>query len=78
MLEKEFEYFKKNRELLIKKYNKKYIVIVSETVVDVYENRMKALKSSASKYGLGNFLIEYCTDDMSYYNWTFANWCFAE
>ncbi len=78
MLEKEFNYFKINRDSLIKKYNKKYIVIVGEKVVGVYDNRIKALKSSASKYGLGNFLIEYCTDDLSYYNWSFANWCFAK
>jgi len=78
MLEKEFEYFKNNRELLIKQYYKKYIVIVDEQVVEVYDNRIKALKSSASKYGLGNFLIEYCTDDLNYYNWSFANWCFVE
>lgn len=78
MLEKEFSYFKSNRNFLIKKYNKKYIVIVGEKVVDVYDNRIRALKSSSSKYGLGNFLIEYCTEDLNYYNWSFANWCFAE
>jgi len=78
MLEKEFAYFKNNRDFLIKKYTNKYIVIVGEKVVDVYDNRINALKSSASKYGLGNFLIEYCTDDLDYYNWFFANWCFAE
>lgn len=78
MLEKEYRYFTDNRDAIIKKYLNKYIVIVDEEVVDVYDKRIKALKESALKYGMGNFLIEFCTKDLEYYNWFFANWCFAK
>ncbi len=58
MLEKEFEFFKKNRKELLKKYKNLYIVIKDEKVVGSYKTQSEALSESAKKFELGTFLIQ--------------------
>ena len=60
MLEKEFEYYLAHKEELIAKYTNKYIVIISNDVVGVYDTEAKAYADSISKYELGTFLIRFC------------------
>ena len=43
MLEKEFEYYLKNQNDLVEKYNNKYIVIIGEKVVGAYNTDAEAL-----------------------------------
>lgn len=61
MLEKEFEYYLKNQNDLVEKYNNKYIVIIGEKVVGVYNSDAEALLETEKKYQLGTFLIQKCT-----------------
>jgi hypothetical protein len=58
MLEKEYEYFLKNKKYLQKKYIDKYIVIKNEDVVGSYESQTKALEESLKFFELGTFLIQ--------------------
>ena len=58
MLEKEFEYFQKKKNIFMKKYKEKVIVIVGEKVVGVYNSRGEAYRDSLKKYELGTFLIQ--------------------
>lgn len=60
-----FDWFKRNKPELIKKYKDKYIVIVNDDVADVFDNESTAFHESVKKYGLGNFLIQFCTDNDS-------------
>lgn len=61
MLEKEFEYYLKNKGKLVKEYEGKYIVIKGEEVVGVYDSELEAYQTSKDKYSLGTFLIQPCT-----------------
>lgn len=58
MLDKEYEFFKKNKEELLKKYKSLYIVIKDEKVVGSYKTQSEALKKSAQIFELGTFLIQ--------------------
>lgn len=60
MLEKEFDYFIAHKDEIIKNYTNKYVVIVGETLVDVYDSKEIAYIESSKKYELGSFLIKYC------------------
>lgn len=58
MLEKEYNYFLKNKETLLQKYQDWFIVIIGEQVVGNYLSQEEALRESSSKYALGTFLIQ--------------------
>ena len=58
MLEKEYQYFLKNKDTLLKKHEGKFIVIVGNEVVGSYSSREEALKKASSKHDIGTFLIQ--------------------
>lgn len=58
MLEKEYDYFLKNKETMLREYENKFIVIVGEQVVGSYASQDEALKESSQKYAIGTFLIQ--------------------
>ncbi len=60
MLDKELKYYLDNKDRLIAEYNGKYIVIVGNDVVGSYNDEDAAYVESVEKYGLGNFLIQFC------------------
>lgn len=64
-LTKLYDWYQSNQSKLIEEYNGNYIVISNNAVVGVYENEDKAYSESVAKYGLGNFLIQFCTNDQS-------------
>lgn len=57
-LEKEYNYFLKNKEALLKKYENKFIVIVDEGVVGGFDTQEAALRYASKEYKLGTFLIQ--------------------
>lgn len=57
-LSKEFQYYIDNQEELASKYNDKYIVIVGEEVVGVYDDISDAYSKPQEKYELGTFFIQ--------------------
>ncbi len=61
MLKKEFDFYLKNQNELVKKYNGKYLVIIGEEIVGVYDTEMDAYLQSQKKHKLGTFLIQECT-----------------
>lgn len=63
MLEKEYEYYISNKDSLLKKYKKKYIVIKSDSVIGEYSTREEAYSETIKKHELGTFLIQYITDN---------------
>ncbi len=58
MLEKEYDYFLKNKNSLIQKYENRFVVIVGEQVTGDYESEKKALEEATKSYKLGTFLIQ--------------------
>jgi len=58
MLSKEFHYYIDNQKELASKYNGKFIVIVGEQLVGVYDNIADAYTEPQKKYDLGTFFIQ--------------------
>ena len=58
MLEKEYQYFLKHKDTLLKEYEGKFVVIIGDKVVDSRSSREEALKKASSKHAIGTFLIQ--------------------
>ena len=71
MLDKEFQYYLEHQQELASKYNGKYVVIVGDNVVGVYQTNEEAYVESLKKYTLGEFLIQECSADASSYTTVF-------
>lgn len=72
-LGKMFQYYLTHQNELVKQYNGKYLVIKDDEVVGVYDTESDAYFESVEKYGLGNFLIQLCTEGTSAYTQTFSS-----
>ena len=59
-LDEEFNYFISNQNELVKRYNKKILVIRGKSVVGSYRTFEAAYKNAVKKYPLGTFLIQEC------------------
>jgi uncharacterized protein (DUF1330 family) len=70
-LEKEFEYFVKNQDELVKKYGGKYIVIKNEAVIGVFDDLMVAITETSKKEKRGTFLVQKCEAGKAAYTQTF-------
>jgi len=58
-LKKEFEFYEKNKNSLVMKYNGQYIAIVNSKVICSYPSQEEVIKDMQSKnYGLGTFLVQ--------------------
>jgi len=58
VLKKEYDFFLKIRESLLPGKENKFVVIVGEDVVGVYDTVSQALKDASQKYAAGSFLIQ--------------------
>ena len=71
MLEKEVKYFKDHQDELVKKHEGKYLVIVGEEVVGVYEAEIDAYVEAKKNRKPGTFLLQHCLPGESAYTQTF-------
>ena len=60
MLEKEFEFYKKNQTELVSKYNGKTVVIKDCKIIGVYDSEFEAVTKTAKEHELGTFLVQKC------------------
>jgi len=67
MLEKEFEYFKKNQDSLVKKYPFKFLVISDDRVIDAFDQFYDAYAFGVENLKLGNFMIQQAVSGESAY-----------
>lgn len=67
MLEKEFKYYQDNQDDFVKEHSGKYLVIVEEELVGVYDSEAEAYTESIKKHELGTFLIQLCSEGDSAY-----------
>ena len=58
MLEKEYSYFLENKELFLKEYTNKFIVILGQKVIGNYSSQEEALRETIKEYKIGTFLIQ--------------------
>ena len=59
-LDKEYSYFISNQNELVKRYNKKILIIRGNSVVGSYKTFETAYENAVKKYPLGTFLIQEC------------------
>lgn len=60
MLEKEFEFYKKNQTELVSKYNGKTVVIKDCKIIGVYDSEFEAVTKTAKEHELGTFFVQKC------------------
>lgn len=60
MLDKEFKYYLAHQDELVKKYNKKFLVIKNESVIKAYDTVAEAISESDKTLGSGTFLVQFC------------------
>lgn len=70
-LQKEFDFFLKNRSELISKYAGKFIVIKNEKILGVYDTQLNAYQETIKTNELGTFLIQLCVAENKTSNQTF-------
>lgn len=58
MLEKEYDYYLKHKDALLKDHEGKFIVIIENKIVGSYPSREQALKETSANYTMGTFLIQ--------------------
>lgn len=59
-LEREFEYYLKNQEQLVKEHNGKVLVIKNCSVIGVYDSDREAIEETTKQHELGTFLVQLC------------------
>jgi len=60
MLDQEFQYFKDNKDELLKQYSGKFIAIVGTQVVGVFDAELEAYNAMKKDHKVGTFLIQQC------------------
>ena len=58
-LQKEFEFYQEKKSEFISKYKDKYIVIVGQEVVGIYDDKMEAIDKTKEENSLGTFLVQH-------------------
>lgn len=59
-LKTEFDYYVNHQDELVAKYNGKYIVIVGESVVGVYDTLLEGYFEAQKSHRLGEFMLHLC------------------
>ena len=70
-LEKEFNYYLKYQDELVKKYNGKFIVIKNCEVIGAFDSELEAVEKTAEKHELGTFLVQKCEPGSESYTQTY-------
>lgn len=70
-LEKEFKYYIKNQDELVKKYKGKFIVIKEEKVLGAYNSEIEAVEKTSKVEELGTFLVQKCESGENSYTQSF-------
>lgn len=57
-----FQYYLDHQVEFVREYNGKYLVIKDNSIAGVYDSQEEAYYEAELKYGLGNFIIQLCTE----------------
>ncbi|MGA3182322.1 MAG: hypothetical protein ABSF38_18500 [Verrucomicrobiota bacterium] len=70
-LKKEFEFYLRNQDDLVKQYRGKFIVIKDEKVLGAYNDELEAVTETSKEHELGTFLVQECEPGSENYTQTF-------
>lgn len=65
MLEQEYQYYRAHEQELLKKYQGKFLGLVEEELVGVFDTEIEGYLALKKKYGLGKFLLQHCIPETS-------------
>ena len=71
LLRKEFEFYLKNQEEFVEKYEGRFIVLKTKQVIGVYDSKIEAYEETKKDNELGTFLIQFVGKDKESYSQTF-------
>lgn len=57
-LDKEYQFFKDNKESLLAQHEGKFVVIKGEAVIGVFDDMVVAIEETRKKHKLGTFLVQ--------------------
>ncbi len=63
MLEKEYNYFLNNKDVLAANYHNRVVVIKNDELLGNYDSKEEALRETAREHELGTFLIQEISDE---------------
>lgn len=58
MLEAEYKYFETNKDEILAKASKRFVVIVGEKVIAEYDDKVIAIQETSKTHKLGTFLVQ--------------------
>lgn len=61
MLDREINYYRKNKEKLKKLYSDKYIIIKGNEIIGTYDTHAIAYHEARKNHEVGTFIIKYIT-----------------
>lgn len=70
-LQSMFDYYLQNQDEFVKMYNGKYLVLTDDGVQSAYDTKDEAYSVAVQRYGIGNFIIQLCTEGTDAYTQTF-------
>ena len=70
-LEKEFRWYLKHQEELLKQYNGKVLTIKNNKILGVFDNELDAINEVSKKEELGTFLVQKCDPGKNSYTQTY-------
>jgi hypothetical protein len=73
MFKTELNFFIANQNMLVRKYNKKVLVIKGCKVLGAYENTLEVYRKTLKKHKLGSFMIQLCRPGPSAYTVTISS-----
>jgi len=59
-LQKEFEFYLRHQDELVRKYNGKVLAIKNEQVIGVYDSEWEAVSQTQKTEPLGTFIVQKC------------------
>ena len=62
-LDREFEFYQKNKKTLLAKYENKFIVIIGHEVIGVFDGQMEAIEHARKDHELGTFFVHHVIED---------------
>ncbi|HNY35977.1 MAG TPA: DUF5678 domain-containing protein [Candidatus Pacearchaeota archaeon] len=71
ILKEEFEYYIKNQNNFVEKYEGKFIVLKNKTVIGSYDSQLEAYEKTKEEHELGTFLIQFVEKGKENYTQTF-------
>ena len=69
--EKEFHYYLKHQDELVREYNGKFIVIKGQKVLGAFTSALEAVETTTRQHELGTFLVQKCEPGSAGYTQTY-------